>query len=135
MSYAEYFRETKGTGILSTANSKGEVNAAIYSRPHFLKIDDDKTFSFIMRDRLTHKYLTSNPRAFYTFIEKGNGYKGRRFPPEVIKSAIRFSKDGLTLKQVVKEIESHYGVRVGESTVHDWIKTYGTSTSAESGRE
>jgi transposase-like protein len=64
-----------------------------------------------------------------------NGYKGRRFPPEVIKSAIRFSKDGLTLKQVVKEIENHYGVRVGESTVHDWIKTYGKSTSAESGRE
>lgn len=61
-----------------------------------------------------------------------DGYKGRRFPPDVIKSAIQMSEDGLTLKQVVKEIENHYEIRVGESTVHDWIKTYGKSESAAS---
>ena len=70
-----YFENTKGTGILATADSDGKVDAAIYSRPHFL--EDDK-LAFIMRDRLTHHNLTSNPHASFLFIENGPGYKGKR---------------------------------------------------------
>ena len=33
-----YFESTKGTGILATADSNGKVDAAIYSRPHFLPV-------------------------------------------------------------------------------------------------
>lgn len=50
MKLKEYFERTTGTGILSTADSSGKVNAAVYSRPHF--IDGDK-LAFIMRDRLS----------------------------------------------------------------------------------
>lgn len=32
-----YFENTKGTGVLATADSDGKVDAAIYSRPHFWK--------------------------------------------------------------------------------------------------
>jgi hypothetical protein len=46
MKLKDYFERTTGTGILSTADSSGKVNAAIYSRPHF--IDGDK-LSFILR--------------------------------------------------------------------------------------
>ena len=74
MGLKSYFESTKGTGILSTADSEGNVDAAIYSRPHFL---EDK-IAFIMRDRLTHKNLESNPHAVYLFIEDGPGYKGKR---------------------------------------------------------
>jgi hypothetical protein len=70
-----YFENTKGTGVLATADSSGKVDAAIYSRPHFLEADQ---LAFIMRDRLTHQNLTSNPHATFLFIENGPGYKGKR---------------------------------------------------------
>ncbi|MCA1784371.1 MAG: pyridoxamine 5'-phosphate oxidase family protein [Desulfotignum sp.] len=70
-----YFENAKGTGVLATADSDGKVDAAIYSRPHFL--EEDK-LAFIMRDRLTHHNLTSNPYASFLFIENGPGYKGKR---------------------------------------------------------
>jgi len=70
-----YFEETQGTGVLSTADIDGKVDAAIYARPHFMA---DGTIAMIMRDRLTHHNLESNPHACYMFIEKGPGYKGKR---------------------------------------------------------
>ncbi len=70
-----YFENAKGTGILATADSEGKVDAAIYARPHFLEED---TLAFIMRDRLTHHNLKSNPHASFLFIENGPGYKGKR---------------------------------------------------------
>ena len=75
MEHKEYFENTKGTGVLSTADENGKVNAAIYARPHFL---DDGTVAFIMRDRLTHHNLQSNSNAAFLFIENGPGYKGKR---------------------------------------------------------
>jgi hypothetical protein len=75
MELKDYFETTTGTGILSTADKDGKVDAAIYSRPHFL--EDDK-LAFIMRDRLSHTNLQSNPHAAYLFIENGPGYKGKR---------------------------------------------------------
>ena len=75
MTIKDYFNSTKGKGILSTADSSGNVNSAAYGRPHFM---EDGTLAFIMRDRLTHHNLTSNPSAVYLFIEEGNGYKGKR---------------------------------------------------------
>ena len=76
MELKEYFENTEGNAILSTADGNGQVDAAIYSRPHFM---DDGTIALIMRDRLTHHNLQSNPHACYMFIEKGTGYKGKRF--------------------------------------------------------
>jgi pyridoxamine 5'-phosphate oxidase-like protein len=75
MELNDYFETTTGTGILSTADKDGRVDAAIYSRPHFL---DDGKLAFIMRDRLSHSNLRSNPHAAYLFIENGPGYKGKR---------------------------------------------------------
>ncbi len=71
-----YFENTRGTGILSTADSDGNVDCAIYSRPHVM---EDGTIALIMRDRLSRKNLQSNPKAAYMFIEEGPGYKGKRF--------------------------------------------------------
>jgi hypothetical protein len=75
MTLSEYFESTKGTGILATANAAGEVDAAVYARPHFL---DNRTVAFIMADRLSHRNLQSNPHAAYLFVEQGGGYKGKR---------------------------------------------------------
>ena len=70
-----YFENHKGIGVLATADASGKVNAAIYSRPHIL---EDGTIAFIMRDRLTHLNIQSNPSATYLFKEDGQGYKGKR---------------------------------------------------------
>ncbi len=70
-----YFESTKGFGVLATADSSGKVDAAVYSRPHFL---EDGVLAFIMRDRLTHHNLQSNPSATFLFVEEGTGFKGKR---------------------------------------------------------
>jgi hypothetical protein len=75
MQIFDYFEQHKGTGILATADPKGNVDAAIYARPHFSAEDE---VVFIMNDRLTHKNLQSNPHAVYLFIESGEGYHGKR---------------------------------------------------------
>ena len=75
MSLKEYFEATKGLGVLSTADGDGKVDSAIYARPHFM---EDGTLAMIMRDRLSHHNLQSNPHATYLFKEEGPGYRGKR---------------------------------------------------------
>ncbi|MGM0424478.1 MAG: pyridoxamine 5'-phosphate oxidase family protein [Thermodesulfobacteriota bacterium] len=76
MDLHQYFENTSGLGVLSTADSEGNVNSAIYARPHVM---EDGSLALIMRDRLSHKNLESNPKAAYLFLEKGPGYQGKRF--------------------------------------------------------
>ncbi|HBH86179.1 MAG TPA: pyridoxamine 5'-phosphate oxidase [Syntrophaceae bacterium] len=75
MKLSTYFEEKIGISVMATADDKGIVNAAIYSRPHFM---DEETIAFIMADRLTHHNLKANPRAAYLFIESGDKYVGKR---------------------------------------------------------
>lgn len=75
MDLEKYFAEMKGYGILATADAAGNVNVAIYARPHTFP---DGSIAFIMTERLTHQNLQSNPSAAYMFIEQGSGYKGVR---------------------------------------------------------
>lgn len=75
MTLQEYFSSHQGCGILSTADSSGAVNSAIYARP---KILDDGTLVLIMRERLTYENICVNPHAAYLFMENGPGYNGVR---------------------------------------------------------
>jgi hypothetical protein len=75
MTLKEYFATVQGTGVLSTADSSGRVDAAIYSAPH---IFDDGTLAFLMRERLIHLNLQSNPYAAFLFIENVSGHRGVR---------------------------------------------------------
>jgi hypothetical protein len=75
MDLTQYFENTRGFGVLATADEKGYVDAAVYSRPHIV---DEKTLAFIMADRLTHHNLQSSPHAVYLFRENAPGYKGMR---------------------------------------------------------
>jgi hypothetical protein len=72
---SEYFESVKGRGIIATADSSGQLTAAVYARPHFFEED---SVAFIMADRLTHRHLQSNPRAVYLFMEAGEKYVGKR---------------------------------------------------------
>ncbi len=102
MTLKDYFEETSGTGVLSTADGNGLVNAAIYSRPHF--IEDDK-LAFIMRDRLSHKNLESNPHAVYLFIADGPGYSGKRIYMRMVKEEKNADQiESLQRRKYVKEV-------------------------------
>ena len=93
MSLNEYFDNTEGFGVLATADGDGKVDAAVYARPHVM---DDGTIAMIMRDRLTHHNLQSNPHATYLFREKNTGYKGMR----LFLTKIREEKDGDLLQSL-----------------------------------
>lgn len=75
MELRDYFQNTKGRGILATADGNGKVDMAVYAKPHFM---EDGMIAFIMADRLTHHNLQTNPHAAYLFMEETGGYKGRR---------------------------------------------------------
>ncbi len=75
MELADYFENIKGTGILATSDTKGNVDSAIYARPYVI---DNDTIAFSMLERLTYANILENPKACYTFIEKGEGHKGKR---------------------------------------------------------
>ena len=82
MNLKEYFENNTGKGVLATANAKGKVDAAIYSTPNII---DDKTVAFVMRQRLTHENLLTNPYATYLFIENNLHYQGVRLFLKKIK--------------------------------------------------
>ena len=69
MDIVEYFNSTNGRAVLATSDSHGKVNAAAYSKPHFMK---DGLIALIMLERLTHHNLLSNPYAAYAFKEDEN---------------------------------------------------------------
>lgn len=82
MNLRDYFKKAHGTGVLATADAHGKVNIAVYSRPH---VFDDGTIAFLMRQRLTHHNIQSNPHAAYLFREDGPGYSGVRLHLKKIK--------------------------------------------------
>jgi hypothetical protein len=75
MTLSEYFENIEGTGVLATADSDGNVDVAIYAKPHVIEED---TVAFIMSERLSYQNVTSNPKAAYLFMEDTGGYKGKR---------------------------------------------------------
>ena len=85
MKLSEYFEQAKGVGVLATADAEGNVNTAIYARPHFLDPSDDSTLAFIMSDRLCHANIQANPHASYLFMEEADEYVGKRLTLTKIK--------------------------------------------------
>ncbi|MGE5294875.1 MAG: pyridoxamine 5'-phosphate oxidase family protein [Solirubrobacterales bacterium] len=83
MSLTDYFENVEGIGILATADPEGNVDLALYARPHVINEDE---LEFIMADHLSHDNVTTNPHAAYLFLEQGEqggaegygGYNGLR---------------------------------------------------------
>ena len=75
MDLKEFFENTDGLGVLSTADADGNVDSAIYATPH---VTSEDTIAFIMRPRLSFDNVQQNPKAVYLYIETGPGYQGWR---------------------------------------------------------
>ena len=77
---------------MATADVDGNPDLAVYARPHMI---DDETLVLVMAQKTSYANLQSNSKASYMFIEKGEGYKGKRLyirktdeetDPEKVKS-------------------------------------------------
>jgi hypothetical protein len=75
MNLSEYFENSRGRSVLATADAKGTVDIAVYSKPHII---DEETVAFVMLDRLSHENLKTNNHAAFLFIEDGQKYNGKR---------------------------------------------------------
>lgn len=100
MSLKDYFESNKGIGVLSTADRDGKVDAAIYARPHLV---ENGTVAWIMRDRLSHSNLQSNPHASFLFKEDGAGFSGKRLFLTKLKE-----EQGTELVQSLRRRKSAY---------------------------
>jgi hypothetical protein len=101
MNLSHYFTEKKGIGVMATSNAKGEVDTAIYSRPHVQGSDE---IAFVMRDHLTHHNLQENRHACYLFIEDGGGYTGvRLFLTQIDESTDDALISAMTRRQLSPE--------------------------------
>lgn len=75
MDLATYFENINGMGVLATSDLEGNVDVAIYARPHVI---DNDTIAFSMLERLSYANIEANSKAAYLFIERGEGYTGKR---------------------------------------------------------
>ena len=74
MDLHNFFETNTGTGVLSTASATGEVNSAIYARPH---IENGRAL-FLCLKRKNFENLQQNPHAYYLFRADTQGYEGVR---------------------------------------------------------
>lgn len=100
MDMQEYFDTSKGLGILATSDAEGNVNMAVYARPHVV---DENTLAFIMNERLSHANVGSNPKAAYLFREDATGYRGKRL--YLIK--LREEKNSPLIEELTRKKQAH----------------------------
>ena len=96
MKLANYFDKVKGFGTLSTADSKGNINAWAISKPFVV---DEDTVAFVMTGNLTHKNLQSNPHAAYFFLEKSEKYDGVR----LLLTKVKKLRDMAVIEEIRKK--------------------------------
>ncbi len=100
MDLKEYFEKTKGFGVLSTSDDKGNLDSVVYPlRPFILK---DNTLLLLMENKFYHTNLLSNPKAIFMFFEEGQRYKGKKLYLKKIKEE--------------EEVQAGYSMRKGATS-------------------
>ena len=111
MNQSEYFENTAGTGVLATADIEGNVDVAIYAKPHVI---DENTIAFIMNERLSYQNITSNPKAAYLFLEDCPGYKGKR----LYLTKIKEETDKALIDSMRRKSDKHQAVDSNKHLVY-----------------
>ncbi len=104
------FNKRPRIGTLSTANSKGEVNVAVFGSPQM--VDENTVVMGIGRNR-SFRNLQENPHAVFIVMEPGEtimDWKGARVYLEVTD----IETDGGFYKQVKENIEKAAGKAAGD---------------------
>jgi hypothetical protein len=107
----EMFNRENRIGVLATANSNGDVNAAVFGSPRM--IDEDTVIMAIGENR-SFKNLQENPKASFIVVEPGQtpaSWKGVRLYLEVDS----FERYGEVLDSFRENIRKVAGDRSAEA--------------------
>lgn len=74
MKLEQYFENGKGIGVLATADRTGQVNTALYARPHI----ENGNAVFVMRERKTYANINENASANYLYVSDDDKFDGVR---------------------------------------------------------
>ncbi len=110
MNLAELFANP-GLGVMSTSSSDGNVNSAIYARPHVI---DETTLVWGMTDKRTYQNLTRNRHAAYLFKTNGHGFSGVRLALELIRT----EEEGDLLATIKTSTDEIVGPGAGAAVTH-----------------
>lgn len=84
MKLEQYFEKGKGIGILATADGTGQVNTALYARPHI----ENGNAVFVMRERKTYANINENAYANYLYVSDNEVFDGVRMYMTFIKDSV-----------------------------------------------
>ena len=100
-----------GRGVIAASDSSGNVNIAVYAKPHVV---DDKTVVWGMTEGRTWASVKENPRAAYLYMNPGPGYAGVR-----LKLSLKSSfESGDMLETIKKHTATIVGPTAAEAVTH-----------------
>jgi len=102
---------TGGRGVIAASDSSGNVNIAVYAKPHIV---DDKTVAWGMTEGRTWVCVKENPRAAYLYMNPGPGYSGVRLKLSLKK----FIESGDMLDTVKKHTSELVSPAAAEAVKH-----------------
>jgi len=115
MNLAKLFEE-QGLGIMATADHEGQVNTAIYARPHVI---DNTTLVWGMTDKRSYRNIRQNPHAAYLFKQAAPGFLGVRLGLELLRS----EEQGEMLATIQRNTDEIVGPGAGRAVTHAvWFK-------------
>lgn len=119
MDLAKLFQE-QGLGVMATADPTGNVNTAVYARPHVI---DATTLAWGMTDGRTFHNVSANPRASFLFKSSGPGFCGAR----LYLQRLRIEDEGAMLTRIRQNTEQVVGHGAGQAVTHAvWFRVVET---------
>lgn len=100
-----------GIGVMATADGEGNVNTAVYARPHIV---DANTLVWGMSDGRSFHNLKQNPRAAYLLKQSGPGFRGARIALELL----RIEAEGEMLEEIRRRTNEVVGPGAGRAVSH-----------------
>ena len=110
MDLAKLFQE-QGFGVIATADLSGNVNTAIYARPHVI---DATTLVWGMTDGRTFHNVAVNPRASFLFKTSDPGFRGVRLYLELLRT----EEEGAMLTRIRQNTDQIVGPGAGRAVTH-----------------
>ncbi len=110
MDLAKLFQE-QGIGVMATADRLGNINTALYARPHVI---DANTLVWGMTDGRTFHNISVSPRASFLFKSSGPGFGGVRLYLELLRT----EEEGAMLTRIRENTDAVVGTGAGRAVTH-----------------
>lgn len=107
-----FFNHRPRNCLLSTSNSKGKVNVAVYGSP---RMTDENTIVLSTRESRSYQYLRENPEAAIIVAEPGEINRGSK-AVRVYLSLTAIETEGELLNKFKEEVASRAGKEAAAST-------------------